>query len=93
MRLDQFLVASRIIKRRSLAQEFCEKGRVYVNTTVAKSSKEIKVGDEIEIRRNTENVTVRVVKLPATKQVSKTDADMLYETRNVEKIEDPSLLA
>jgi len=87
MRLDQFLVASRIIKRRSLAQEFCEKGRVYINAAVAKSSKEIKIGDEIEIRRNTESVTVRVLKLPETKQVSKTDANTLFDTIKVDKRE------
>ena len=88
MRLDQFLVAGRIIKRRSLAQEFCEKGRVYVNRAVAKSSKEIKPEDEIEIKRDTENVTIRVLKLPATKQVSKTDAGTLFETVHVEKVEE-----
>jgi ribosomal 50S subunit-recycling heat shock protein len=88
MRLDQFLVASRIIKRRSLAQEFCEKGRIHVNHTAAKSAKEIKAGDEIEIRRNTEDLTIRVLKLPVTKQISKTGADDLFETIRVEKLED-----
>ncbi|MEP6849578.1 MAG: S4 domain-containing protein [Acidobacteriota bacterium] len=88
MRLDQFLAASRIIKRRTLAQEFCENGRVSVNGAVAKSSKEIKIGDEIVVKRNTERATLRIMKLPATKQVSKTEAEDLVEMLAVEGIDE-----
>ena len=86
MRLDQFLVASRVIKRRSVAQDFCEQGRVHLNRVVAKSSKEINAGDEIEITRSLEKVTLRVLKLPNTKQVSKADATTLFEVVGVEEI-------
>ena len=65
--------------RRSLAQEFCDAGLVSVNGAVAKSSKELKPGDEIEIKRRTKSTKLRVVTIPATKQVSKTLAPGLYE--------------
>lgn len=87
MRLDQFLAASRIIKRRTLAQEFCENERVSVNGAVSKSSKEVKAGDEIVVRRNTEHVTLRVLNIPATKQVSKAEAEGLFEMLGVERID------
>ena len=56
MRLDLFLKASRLIARRSLAQKFCDAGLVKVNDLTAKSSREIKVGDEIEIEGIAEKV-------------------------------------
>lgn len=78
MRLDLFLKTSRLMIRRSLAQEFCDKGLVRVNDTVAKSSKEIKVGDVIEIRRRDRVTKVLVLSIPTTKQVSKNEAGDLY---------------
>lgn len=79
------MVVSRIVKRRSVAQEFCEKGRVHVNKIVAKSSKEIKHADEIQLKRSNEILTVRVLKLPDTKQIAKADADTLVDIISVEK--------
>lgn len=79
MRLDLFLKASRLILRRTLAQEFCDAGRVKVNDIKAKSSREVKELDEIEIRRNNRILKVRVVQVPNTKQVSKQTAANLYE--------------
>lgn len=79
MRLDLFLKTSRIILRRSLAQEFCDAGRVKVNAAAAKSSKEIKPGDEIEIKRGNRLTKIKVLEVPAKKQVSKQEAPNLYE--------------
>ena len=79
MRLDLFLKASRLISRRTLAQEFCDAGRVKVNNVKAKSSREIKDGDEIEIKRSQRILKVRVLQVPNTKQVSKQTAANLYE--------------
>lgn len=79
MRLDLFLKTSRIILRRSLAQEFCYAGRVKVNDAAAKSSKEIKPGDEIEIKRGNRLTKIKVLEVPAKKQVSKQEAPNLYE--------------
>lgn len=79
MRLDLFLKVSRLVPRRSLAQEFCDKHLVSVNGTVAKSSKEIKTGDEIEIRRRNRVLTVSVIQIPNSKQLSKANAEELFK--------------
>lgn len=79
MRLDVFLKTSRLIVRRSLAQEFCDAGLIKVNGLTAKSSKEIKVNDLIEIRRRNRITTLKVLQVPAVKQVSRNDAANLYE--------------
>lgn len=79
MRLDLFLKTSRLILRRTLAQEFCDAGLIKVNGTAAKSSREIKPNDEIEIKRHTRILRVRVLQIPKTKQVSRNDAAQLYE--------------
>jgi ribosomal 50S subunit-recycling heat shock protein len=79
MRLDLFLKVSRLIQRRSLAQEFCDEGLVFVNGSSAKSSKDIKTGDEIEIRRGDRLTKVRVLQIPDKKQVAKSEAADLYE--------------
>lgn len=79
MRLDLFLKASRLIVRRTLAQEFCDAGKVKINDAKAKSSREVKAGDEIEIKRHNRLLKVRVLQVPDKKQVSKQDAANLYE--------------
>jgi ribosomal 50S subunit-recycling heat shock protein len=79
MRLDQFLKLSRMVTRRSVAQEFCDSGLIDVNGARAKSAKEIKVGDEIEIRRRQRVTRIRVKQLPTGKQVAKNAASELYD--------------
>ena len=64
--------------RRSVAQELCDAGLIFVNGAKAKASKEVKVGDTIEIKRRTRHTTVEVVNIPASKQVSKDAAGELY---------------
>lgn len=88
MRLDLFLKASRLILRRTLAQEFCDAGLVKVNDIKAKSSREIKTGDEIEIKRRNRFLKVRVLAIPKSKQVSRNDAANLYEILSDETLED-----
>lgn len=78
MRLDLFLKTSRLIIRRSVAQELCDARLVSVNGQPAKSSKEVKAGDEIEIRRRSRLTRFVVTRTPTTKQVSKQNADDLY---------------
>ena len=77
MRLDKFLKNSRIIKRRTVAKEACEQGRVEVNGKVAKPGLELKVGDEIRITFGTNILEVRVAAMPET--VRKDDAQDMYE--------------
>jgi ribosomal 50S subunit-recycling heat shock protein len=88
MRLDQFLKISRLIPRRSLAQEFCDKGLINVNGVKAKSSKEVKVDDEIEINRHNRSTRVLVNAIPASKQVAKDAAGSFYEVLEDSRIED-----
>lgn len=87
MRLDLFLKASRLIVRRSLAQEFCDAGLVTVNGLQAKSSKEIKVNDEIEIKRRNRVTKAVVLQVPDKKQMSKAGAESLYKIVAEEIIE------
>lgn len=79
MRLDLFLKSSRLIQRRTLAQEFCDAGLISVNGAPAKSSKDIQAGDEIVIKRRNRITTVRVNGIPQNKQVAKSQAGELFE--------------
>jgi ribosomal 50S subunit-recycling heat shock protein len=77
MRLDKYLKVSRIIKRRSVANEACDAKRVCVNGKIAKASTTIKPDDIIEIEFGTKTVKVRVLKV--TETVRKEEAKELYE--------------
>ena len=66
MRLDKFLKVSRLIKRRTVAKEACDAGRVTVNGQVAKASVKVKVGDVIEIQFGTRTVKVEVLDIRDT---------------------------
>jgi ribosomal 50S subunit-recycling heat shock protein len=77
MRLDKYLKVSRIIKRRTIANEACDAGRVSVNGRVARASLEIKVNDIIEISFGSKNVKVQVLNIAET--VKKDDASLMYK--------------
>ena len=77
MRLDKFLKVSRLIKRRTVANEACDAGRVTVNGRPAKASANVKVGDIIEIAFGTKAVKVRVLALMDT--TKKEQAKDLFE--------------
>ena len=79
MRLDQYLRASRLVLRRTLAQELCEAGAVEVNGLAARASRTVRPGDRVVLRRRGRLLTVLVKDLPATKQVSRAEAPALYE--------------
>lgn len=76
MRIDKYLKVSRIIKRRTIAQEACDSGRVMVNDKVAKSSTAIKIGDVIEIRFGTNTAKYEV--LEVKEHVKKEDTQGMY---------------
>ncbi len=78
MRLDKFLKVSRLIKRRTVANEVSEQGRIYVNGQVAKPAKQLKIGDEIKIVQANREIVVKIVKIPAN-NVSVQEAPTLYE--------------
>ena len=77
MRLDKWLKVSRIIKRRTVANEACDGGRVTVNGKPAKASYEVKVEDMLEIRFGEKTLKLRVLDVKNT--VGKADAGALYE--------------
>ncbi len=77
MRLDKYLKVSRLIKRRTVAKEMADKGRVDVNGQAAKSSSTVKVGDTMAIRYGQRVLTVKITDLRET--VRKEDAQTLYE--------------
>ena len=77
MRLDKYLKVSRLIKRRTIANEACDNGRISVNGRVVKASYEVKVGDKIEITMGTRTVAVEV--LQVAESVRKDDACAMYK--------------
>lgn len=77
MRLDKFLKVSRLIKRRTVANEACDAGRVTVNDKVAKASQDVKPGDVIEIHFGEKTVKVRVKEIIAT--TKKENAGDMFE--------------
>lgn len=77
MRLDKYLKVSRLIKRRTVANEACDAGRISVNGNVAKASLNVKAGDIIEIHFGTRDVKVKVVSVQET--VKKDEAKDMYE--------------
>ena len=77
MRLDKFLKVSRLIKRRTVANEACDNGRISVNGRVAKASYDVKVGDRIEISMGARTVAVEV--LEVSDNVRKDDAAGMYK--------------
>ncbi len=77
MRLDKYLKVSRLIKRRTVANDACDAGRVLINGKVAKASADVKAGDEIEIQFGNKNVRVRVTDVKDT--VKKEEAAEMFE--------------
>ena len=77
MRLDKYLKVSRLIKRRTVANEACDNGRISVNGRVVKASYEVKTGDRIEITMGTRTVAVEVLKV--ADNVRKDDAAAMYK--------------
>ena len=77
MRLDKFLKNSRLIKRRTVAKEACEKGLVKINDKVSKASDSVNVNDIISLKLGEREISVKVKDISDVN--SKKDADTLYE--------------
>ncbi len=77
MRVDKFLKNSRLIKRRSVAKDACQSDRIFINDKEAKPSKDVKVGDIVEIHFGNNKVKARVLKL--MEHVPKDQAETMYE--------------
>lgn len=77
MRLDKWLKVSRLIKRRTVANEACDNERISANGRVVKASYDVKMGDKLEIRFGTRTVSVEV--LSVTEQKGKENAAFMYK--------------
>ena len=77
MRLDKYLKVSRLIKRRTVAKEACDKDRVSINGRPAKAGSEVKVDDELLIRFGSSELRVKVLKISESSR--KDDAAEMYE--------------
>ena len=89
MRLDKYLKVSRLVKRRTLAKEVADKGRIEINGKVAKSSSTVKVGDELTLYYGNKILKVRVTDIKDS--TKKQDAAYMYEIISEERIERPSI--
>jgi len=85
MRLDKFLKVSRLIKRRTLAKEVADQGRITINGKIAKASSTVKAGDELAIRFGQKIVTARVDELRDT--VKKEDAAKMFTILKEERLD------
>ncbi len=77
MRIDKFLKVSRVIKRRTIANEACDAGRVLINDKIIKASAEVKVGDIVEVLFGGKSVKVEVLSLKET--TKKDEAQELFK--------------
>ena len=77
MRLDKYLKISRIIKRRTVANEACDAGRVNVNDVPAKASYNVKIGDKISIKLGNREIKIEVTSI--NEYVKKEDASSMYK--------------
>jgi ribosomal 50S subunit-recycling heat shock protein len=76
MRLDKFLKVSRLIKRRTVAKDVSDQGRVWINGKEAKASSMVKAGDELKIRFGQKSITVRIERVVET--TKKEEAALMY---------------
>ncbi|OZS78927.1 hypothetical protein CF394_03780 [Tetzosporium hominis] len=85
MRLDKYLKVSRLIKRRTLAKEVAEQGRIEINGKTAKASSVVKAGDELRIRFGQKVVTARVESI--RENAKKEEAAMMFTILSEERLE------
>ena len=86
MRLDKYLKTARILKRREAAKELALQSRIWINDRIAKPSSEVHIGDQIRIRFGYRLLNIQV--LDIQKQVSKQNAQTLFEVIKEEKIDE-----
>ncbi|TDM07230.1 RNA-binding S4 domain-containing protein [Macrococcus lamae] len=84
MRLDKYLKVSRLIKRRTLAKEVSDQGRISINGHVAKASSTVSIGDELIIKLGQRIVTVEVTAL--SEHATKDNAKQMFEVKKEEKV-------
>lgn len=85
MRLDKFLKVSRIIKRRPVAKEVADKGRIQINGILAKSSSNVKIGDQVKIQFGNKILEIEVLELRDS--TKKEDAEKMYQIVSEKRVE------
>jgi ribosomal 50S subunit-recycling heat shock protein len=86
VRLDLFLKASRLVKRRAVAQEMCDAGRVLVNGTMAKPAKEVKPGDGLRLSYLSRFIEVEVLAIPIASKNIKEQPEELYRVTREQQL-------
>lgn len=86
VRLDLFLKTSRLVKRRTVAQEMCGAGRVLVNGQAAKPAKEVGPGDTLRLSYSTRSIDIEVLKVPASSKNVKDAPEELYRVMSDQRI-------
>lgn len=90
MRLDKFLKVSRIIKRRPVAKEVADKGRIQINGILAKSASNVKIGDQIKIQFGNKILEIEVLELRDS--TKKEDAEKMYQIISETRVENSNNL-
>ncbi|MHB8844452.1 MAG: RNA-binding S4 domain-containing protein [Nitrospirota bacterium] len=86
MRLDLFLKATRLVKRRTIAQEMCDAGKVLVNGTPAKPAKEIRTGDALRLSYPSRIIDIEVLVVPASSKNVKAPPETLYRVTGEQRL-------
>ena len=86
MRLDKWLKLSRVIKRRTIANEACDKDKVTINSKIAKASTEVRVGDLLEITMGLRKTVIKIVQVPEHHNVTTQESKNLYELLSDESL-------
>lgn len=86
MRLDLFLKTCRLVKRRAVAQEMCDAGRVLVNGNPAKPAKEIKPGDALRLSYAARIIDLKVLDVPASSKNVKAPPESLYQVTGEQRL-------
>lgn len=87
MRLDKFLKVSRLIKRRTVAKEVADQGRIELNGQTAKSSSQVSINDQLAVKFGNRILKVKVLAL--TESTKKEDAANMYEIISEERLQSP----
>lgn len=88
MRLDKWLKVSRVIKRRTVANEACDKDKIVINGRMAKASAEVKPNDMVEITLGNRKTVLQIINVPEKGNVTTQDAKDLYKLISEEKLDD-----
>lgn len=83
MRIDKYLKNARLIKRRTIAKEACDQGRILVDGKIAKPGTEVKIGDEVSIKFGEKSTVIKILEL--NEHVTKDGAKLMYEVLSESK--------